>query len=312
MNNTLKIIDFGTSTEFSRGTPLKDTVGTSYYIAPEVLNKCYDERCDVWSIGCILYILLSGKPPFDGAEDGDITAKVKTGKYKMTGESWATISDDAKGLIKQMLTYDYKERVTAREALQDPWFKNAPSQKLAAKVMRDSLENLRTFNASQKLQQATLSMMVQNMISKEETARLQAVFKELDENGDGKLQYDEVLKGYTAYFGEDVAQLEVKRLFELADIDHSGEIDFSEFILATVNRNSLMQEEKLRQAFRFYDKDDSGSISTDEIKSVLGVGKKISEEVWAEVVREVDANGDGEVDFSEFKTMMEKLLTSDK
>ena len=106
--------------------------------------------------------------------------------------------------------------------------------------------------------------------------------------------------------------MEVKRLFELADIDHSGEIDFSEFILATVNRNSLMQEEKLRQAFRFYDKDDSGSISTDEIKSVLGVGKKISEEVWAEVVREVDANGDGEVDFSEFKTMMEKLLTSDK
>ena len=155
-------------------------------------------------------------------------------------------------------------------------------------------------------------MMVQNMISKEETARLQAVFKQLDENQDGKLQYEEVLKGYTVFFGEDVAALEVKRLFELADIDHSGEIDFSEFILATVNRNSLMQEEKLRQAFRFYDKDGSGSISTDEIKSVLGVGKKISEEVWAEVVREVDANGDGEVDFSEFKTMMEKLLTSDK
>ena len=155
-------------------------------------------------------------------------------------------------------------------------------------------------------------MMVQNMISKEETARLQAVFKELDENQDGKLQYEEVLKGYTVFFGEDVAALEVKRLFELADIDHSGEIDFSEFILATVNRNSLMQEEKLKQAFKFYDKDDSGSISTDEIKSVLGVGKKISEEVWADVVREVDANGDGEVDFSEFKTMMEKLLTSNK
>ena len=118
---------------------MKDTVGTSYYLAPEVLAKSYDERCDVWSIGCILYILLSGKPPFDGQEDADITAKVKTGRYKMTGESWATISDGAKGLIKQMLTYDYKERISAKEALQDPWFKNAPSQKLAADVMKDSL-----------------------------------------------------------------------------------------------------------------------------------------------------------------------------
>ena len=74
MNNTLKIIDFGTSTEFDRGREtLKTTHGTSYYIAPEVLKKSYDERCDVWSIGVMLYILLSGKPPFDGDDDQEIT-----------------------------------------------------------------------------------------------------------------------------------------------------------------------------------------------------------------------------------------------
>jgi len=74
MNNTLKIIDFGTSTEFNRYKEvLKTTHGTSYYIAPEVLKKSYDERCDVWSIGVMLYILLSGKPPFDGDDDQEIT-----------------------------------------------------------------------------------------------------------------------------------------------------------------------------------------------------------------------------------------------
>lgn len=73
LNNTLKIIDFGTSTMFEKGTKLKTTHGTSYYIAPEVLKKEYDDRCDVWSVGVILYILLSGKPPFDGDNDEEIT-----------------------------------------------------------------------------------------------------------------------------------------------------------------------------------------------------------------------------------------------
>lgn len=132
---------------------------------------------------------------------------------------------------------------------------------------------------------------------------------QLDENNDGKLQYCEVLKGYTEFYGEELAENETKRIFALVDVDNSGEIDFSEFVTATVNRGALLQDDKLRQAFRFYDKDDSGSISIIEIKDVLGVGKSIDDKVWNQVVAEVDTNGDGEVDFDEFKTMMVKLLS---
>lgn len=108
LNNTLKIIDFGTAIKFNRGKEvLKTTHGTSYYIAPEVLSKSYDERCDVWSIGVMLYILLSGKPPFDGENDEEITEQVKIGEYVMTGGAWQVISNDAKNLIKKMLTYKY-------------------------------------------------------------------------------------------------------------------------------------------------------------------------------------------------------------
>ena len=140
MNNTLKIIDFGTSTEFDRyKETLKTTHGTSYYIAPEVLKKNYDERCDVWSIGVMLYILLSGKPPFDGDDDQEITEQVKIGRYTLTGGAWGEVSDDGKKLIKKMLTYDYKDRVSARDALLDPWFKNAPSVKIDVNLMKESL-----------------------------------------------------------------------------------------------------------------------------------------------------------------------------
>ena len=96
---------------------LTHTHGTSYYIAPEVLKKKYNEKCDVWSIGVILYILLSGKPPFDGKDDAEITDNVKIGSFQMTDVLWKSISEDAKKLIKSMLTYDYNDRVSARTAL---------------------------------------------------------------------------------------------------------------------------------------------------------------------------------------------------
>ena len=117
------------------------------------------------------------------------------------------------------------------------------------------------------------------MVTKEEVARLQKVFVQLDKNKDGKLQYEEVLEGYEEFYG-DFAKAEVDRIFELVDVDKSGEIDFSEFVTATVNRGDLLKDEKLKAAFDLYDKDGSGSISVDEIKQVLGIGKQISEAVW--------------------------------
>lgn len=131
---------------------------------------------------------------------------------------------------------------------------------------------------------------------------------QLDINKDGKLQYEELIKGYEMYYGKDMAKDEVDRIFELVDVDHSNEIDFSEFVTATVNRGNLLQDDKLKQAFSYYDKDNSGSISVDEIRNVLGVGQHISDAVWKQVVLEVDDNGDGEVSFDEFKIMMQKLL----
>ena len=256
----------------------------------------------------MLYILLSGAPPFDGANDEEITDQVKIGEYKLTGGVWQVVSNDAKALIKKMLTYKYTDRVTARDALSDPWFTNASSQTVDKALMEECMANLSKFSATQKLQQATMSMMVQNMVTKEETARLQQVFQQLDTNKDGKLQYNELLAGYEEHYGKDMAKDEVDRIFELVDVDHSNEIDFSEFVTATANRGNLLQEDKLKQAFAYYDKDNSGSISCDEIRGVLGVGQHISDEVWKQVVLEVDANGDGEVSFDEFKEMMQKLL----
>jgi calcium-dependent protein kinase len=105
----------------------------------------------------------------------------------MKDKIWKDISSDAKSLIKHMLTYDPAQRMSAREALNNKWFENAPDIAISPELMKESLRNLLSFNAIQKMQQATMSMMVQNMITKEEISRLQQVFQALDKNKDGKL-----------------------------------------------------------------------------------------------------------------------------
>lgn len=65
----MKIIDFGTAVKFKDGEPMSERVGTPYYIAPEILNKVYTEKCDVWSVGVTAYVLVSGTPPFTGDTD---------------------------------------------------------------------------------------------------------------------------------------------------------------------------------------------------------------------------------------------------
>lgn len=102
----------------------------------------------MWSIGVILYILLSGKPPFYGDDDSEILNSVKRGTYSLSGHDWKNISNEAKDLIKQMLTYDPAQRITADQALVHPWIKKKVNEKIDPKTTVSALNNLRTFRVN--------------------------------------------------------------------------------------------------------------------------------------------------------------------
>lgn len=101
----ITIIDFGTSDLFDPEKKMDQKYGTPYYIAPEVLRNNYDEKCDLWSIGVILYILLCGYPPFNGPNDDQIIKRVKLGKFSTEEEEWKHISPEAIDLVKRLLAY---------------------------------------------------------------------------------------------------------------------------------------------------------------------------------------------------------------
>ena len=302
---SIKVIDFGTSCLFGDNQKLKQRLGTAYYIAPEVLSMNYNEKCDLWSCGVIMYILLSGAPPFGGQTDDEILRRVKTGKFNFAHECWRTISDLAKNLIRKMLNMDPKARPSAVECMQDEWVRTyATQQNLASQNVLLSLNNLKSFTSEQKLRQAFLSFITSQMMTKELDKTLSESFRAIDKNGDGRLSREELVDAYQQIMPVEEAMSTVEAIMVNVDVNHSGYIDYSEFILACANYTKLLSKANLETAFSAFDKDGSGKISAAELKAMLDANSEVSEEVWTALIAEADQNGDGEIEFREFSRLL--------
>ncbi|CAD8079716.1 unnamed protein product [Paramecium primaurelia] len=304
-NSLLKIIDFGTSKEFVPNQKLNQKLGTPYYIAPEVLKKKYDEKCDLWSCGVILYILLCGYPPFDGKTEDKIMEKVSKGVYSFDSQEWEDVSKEAKDFIRKLLQLDPSKRLSAHQALSDPWIKKFSNPlEFDKPLMTKVLTNMKKFTAQQKLQEAVFKFIVNQLATKEEKAELLKTFQCLDTNQDGKLSKEELLAGYSKIMKPVEAAEEVNRIFQQVDKNNSGSIDYTEFVIATIDRQQLLSKQRLQMTFRMFDKDKSGLISVDELKEIFS---GISEDMWKQVVQEFDSNSDGQISLDEFFSMMKKI-----
>ncbi len=241
----IKIIDFGTSLVYDPSKPLDEKLGTPYYIAPEVLNKSYNSKCDIWSVGVITYILLSGQPPFNGESDKDIMKKVRIGKFNFDLPVWNAVSENAKDFIRKLLTYDPEKRPDAEKALQHPWITELSTVALDESLALGALDNLKGFRADQTLKAATFAFIAGQLLSKQEKDNLARVFKAFDKNGDGKLSIDEVKTGYIEHYGRVMSDDEIEKMFKAVDSDNSGFIDYSEFVVAAMNEKTLTSNDKL-------------------------------------------------------------------
>jgi calcium-dependent protein kinase len=299
-DSPLKVIDFGLSKIFSQDDHKMDTkVGTAYYVSPEVLKGDYDEKCDVWSSGVILYIILTGDPPFNGANDNEIYRKIQQKKFSFPSPQWDKISDDVKDLIKKMLS-DPADRLTAGQVLQHTWVVNqAPnSQDVVLSLSTDSLKNYKNAN---KLKRAVLTF-IASRLKDEDIKQLKDIFNTLDKNKDGTLTLEEIKEGVSLLKDN---TLNVEEIFSSIDTDGSGVINYTEFLAATIDQKVYLKEERLYEAFKAFDKDGSGKISVDEIKTILK-GDENENKKFEELVKTFDTNGDGEIDYNEFIVMMSK------
>ena len=312
----IKIGDFGMSKMVEKDSLQNKIVGTIYYVAPEVILKKYNEKCDIWSCGVIMYVLLSKKPPFGGYTEEEIISNILKGVYDIEKPPFDKISKNALDLIQKLLNKDINKRISAQEALNHPWFKENKSKELYNKILNDKvlqklLDNLKKYKKNSIIQETALAYLVHNFPQMKDVINACKLFNQIDLNGDGKITEHELYKGLCTKIKSDTLEDDVRKIYEKLDMDDDGYIEYEEFVRAAVSKDKFMGDNVLKFAFRFFDKDNSGKIDIGEIEKVFK--KSITdqnhvEEALNKIIYEVDVNRDGKISFEEFSKVMKKML----
>ena len=312
----IKIGDFGMSKMVEKQTLQNKFVGSIYYVAPEVINKKYNEKCDIWSCGVIMYILLCKKPPFGGEYEDEIIANIKKGQYDIKSPPFDKLSPNCLDLLKKLLTIDINKRINAQEALNHPWFKEQKSKELFNLILNEGvvqklLDNLKKYKRISIIQETALAYLVHNFPQMKDVINACKLFNQIDINQDGKINEQELYEGLKTRIKSETLEKDVKDIFKKLDMDDSGYIEYEEFVRASVSKEKFMGENVLKFAFRFFDKDNSGKIDFEEIEKVFRnsvTDKKRIDESLNKIIFEIDQNRDGKLSFNEFSMVMKKML----
>ena len=190
IKNPIKIIDFGLSQIIN--PDIQSRVGSLLYIPPEVLDGHYTEKCDIWSAGVLLYLLLSGRFPFEGTEQKKILKKIKRKKFSFT-EQFDDVSSEVKELIKHMIAPEEK-RYSASQVLADPWFQKVNIENKELKNIKFDPSLIKGYSKANQLKKLVL-LFIASRIGDKEINDLKESFKAFDKDNDGQISLEEFKKG---------------------------------------------------------------------------------------------------------------------
>jgi len=307
LNTGLKVIDFGLGQRVEEEELMHSTYGSPYYIAPEIIEGSYDKKADCWSVGVIMYILLSGQPPFAGRNNEEVLHKVKTGYFNFKHSSFRVVSEPAKDLITQLLRKDPELRLSAQAALDHSWLQSGvPSS--PHPLPADVLAGIRIFVEGNVMKKMAF-FYIATMISETDCQELRKVFLDLDTNGDGLISPDELGRGLQT-LGKRLDAKQLQSLCVLIDANESGVVEYTEFLAVCLAAREV-QEGMLRAAFKYFDVDGSGQVTKEEIREVLSSHERMTgaslQQVEA-ILSEADTDRDGSLNYEEFLQMMKKKL----
>ena len=306
----IKIIDFNVATANKKSNT--EVIGTTDYMAPEVFKGRYDEKCDIWGVGVILYMLISGGVPFPGKDDSEIEKKIMKGSFVLEKGLWNGVSADCKDLIKKMMVVAPENRFSAVDALNHAWIQRLTRVEVDDLAYNRTLFRMKTLSKSTKLKEAFTTFMVSQLSSNNSSnKKLEQVFKKIDKNKDGVISLSEIIEELKNEMSQEDAEREGRKIMDMVDVDGSGQVDYTEFLRISIEEEQLLSKENLEKTFRYFDKDGSGVIEKHELMNWLSAGG-LSPEVLQELEEEVESScTDGNINLAGFENLLLKKLELD-
>ena len=271
----IKLIDFGLSRKYDKEQKMHSILGTPYYVAPEVLKGEYDEKCDIWSIGAMTYLMLCGEPPFNGNSNNEIFKKIVKENFKFKNILWKNISNKAKDFVKICLNKNSTKRPSAKEALNHPWFSNVIKEiHNYKKIKKEILLNIKKFNINYIFKKIVMKYLINNKITEEEKQIFKDSFYALDFNHNGFITQSDLKKAFNI-FNIDIEEKQLNHLFNILPEYKNLGLGFSEFIMAGIDRKNIFNLNNLEEAFNYFDINKTGKIQFDNLNNaLLRMGKR--------------------------------------
>jgi len=320
-DNRIKLIDWGLACDIGEMTK---AVGSMTYAAPEVISsqdkKLYTEACDLWSMGVLAYVMLSGKPPFWGNREQHYKA-ARNERYPFKDSPWDRMNPDAKDLVKNLLKADPAQRLSITNVVQHAWLNQdfSKMEEQTCKVAQaEVLGNLKNFTS-----QSTFSRMcitaVARQLDHKHLKDIHQVFRAMDTDGNGVLSMEEISKGLKDMCGDTMSQAELEGFMTKLDMDGSHTIDYTEFCAAGLGAKTSFQEDVIWAAFKTFDLDNSGFVSVDNLRQVLDSADvkdvwsaDVCNEVGMEIVAKYDKDKDGKISFDDWRLLMAECWNKSK
>lgn len=295
----VKVIDFGLSKKYlDPNSIIRDRVGTVYTMAPEVIDGVpYTSKADMFSLGVIAYMLLSGTKPFWGHTKYEVARMARRCIYNFDGNVWHKISGDAKDFVSKLLVKNPSERWSAEEAKRHVWLEKISllsNKKPDMKLMNGLEESIIKFSDSGDFKKLVLNVLAHRTTT-EGILELRKAFDSFDKENNGFITYAEFKKALSHI---NLGEEDLERIFKSLDVNQTGDIMYNEFIAATLEAQHHIEETNLRDAFDRLDNDGTGFISKKNLCCVLG--EHCTDDYVNNIIREVDVDGDGEISFDEF------------